>query len=60
MLSSTTGVMLQFLSVAKVLVCSSESVAGGGVLGDCTSSEELEFLRPWWNELTYDEVVSSN
>jgi hypothetical protein len=49
---STVGTMLRRLRVAKVLVCSSEMVAGGGVPGGCTSKEDDECLRPWWCGLT--------
>jgi hypothetical protein len=43
---STVGTILRRFRVAKVLVWSSEMLAGGGVPGGCTSKEEEECLRP--------------
>jgi hypothetical protein len=38
--------MLRRFKVVKVLVCNSEMVVGGGVLGGWTSREPEECLRP--------------
>lgn len=46
-LSSAVGTMLRRFRVAKVRVCSSETVAGGGVPGDCTSKVGTDDLRLW-------------
>jgi hypothetical protein len=52
MLESTVGTIFRRLSVAKVLVWSSDTVVGGGVLGGLTSSDAAECLRPCWKEFT--------
>jgi len=56
MLSLTVGSMLRFLSVANVRVCSSDTVAGGGVLGGFEvmvgeSMEEFVEVLRWWEWL---------
>lgn len=44
-LELTVGTMLRRLSVANVRICSSETVAGGGVFGGCTSKVGTDDLR---------------
>ena len=57
----TVGMMLRRLSVAKVRVCSSGMLVGGGVPGSGTSKDDVEeWLRPWCDGLMYVDVFCSN